>query len=201
MGSLPKNFLEVDFLSDFRGGEVSPSPPRAPPRRPAPKYPRKPPGDGVCLKGLSMISDKEKRVRADEFLRSANRTRQQIERLQCLKDRLQVTVHSIQYDGVRGSGTSDPTADIAIRIQTIDKNINQLCLLESKQIEEINDAISILDNDNEKNSLCMRYLNGMSCEKIGFKRNYSRQAVSDHIQKGLLHLYEKKCPENDSKAE
>lgn len=126
-----------------------------------------------------------------EYLKEYGNIKKQIQRIELHIEEIRTSKmypSAIKYsDMPKGTDISD-LSDYAV---TIDKDLCKLMELQAKKkakLDEIMDAIYIMDDEVEKDVLVYRYIRGFSWETISEIIGYSIQSVYRYHGKALQHF-------------
>lgn len=121
------------------------------------------------------------------FLNSARVLHWEWLRLKAKHDELESCLlpAAIRYDKDKvQSSPEDPMSKVVSEIVELEKEMNRVQLRKSKQIAEIDKAISTLTSDEERTALTMRYINRIPVPDIADAMGYSIQRVYQFMDRG-----------------
>lgn len=128
---------------------------------------------------------------AYEFLNSARVLHWQWLRLKAKHDELESCLlpAAIRYDRDKvQTSPEDAMSKIVAEIAELEKEMNTIQVLKSKQIAKIDKAINSLTSDEERTALTMRYINRVPIAEIAEEMGYSEPTIYRFMRQGGSNL-------------
>lgn len=128
-----------------------------------------------------------------DFLMQIRRKEIIIRRKEMQRDELRACLlpGAVRYDRDKVQSTpTDKMADVIVRVDELDREIEQLKLEKAQAIIEISDVIEKLDNDKEKAVLTAFYIKAASMEAVAGIVCYSVRHTYLLRKQGVEHLKE-----------
>lgn len=124
---------------------------------------------------------------AFEFLNSVRVLHWQYLRLKAKHDELESCLlpGAIRYDKDKvQTSPEDAMSKVVAEIAELEKEMNRVQLLKSKQIAKIDNAINSLASDEERTALTMRYINRIPIAEIAEEMGYSEPTIYRFMRQG-----------------
>lgn len=111
-----------------------------------------------------------------EFLRSYQRAKQAVSRLEAEQDELrlsQLYPRAIRYDGVPGGKSERDLSDYMSAYDEAEREIIKAKYEKMKVFQQVRNCIEAMEDETEKDILEMKYLRDWSFERIAVKLGYT----------------------------